>query len=142
MGMRRIVAFALIGCAASTAHGVEFWHSNTVWGGQGMCSATFTFNSGFVEIDDLAIVVALVDGAGNEVVADTLNVAPFGGSGVDRYASASLDGAGLCDDALTVVVKSASANVDGKPTDLIATQALSARVFKPFAIRIPQGVSD
>jgi hypothetical protein len=137
MAIRGLLAMALAGTAAGTAHAIEFWHSNTVWGGQGMCSATFTFDSGLVEIASLNIEVALVDASGTEVLADTLTVAEFGGSGVDRYADAMIDGAEVCHDGLTLQVKSASAALDGKPTDLLAARSLTAREFKPFTIRLP-----
>lgn len=131
------MAIAMAGAAAGPAHAIEFWHSNTVWGGQGMCSATFTFDSGLVEIAGLTVEMALVDASGTEVLADTLTVAEFGGSGVDRYADATIDGAEVCDDGLTLQVKSASAALDGKPTDLLAAKSLTAREFKPFPIRLP-----
>lgn len=137
MIIRRVMAMALIGSVTAPAHAVEFWHSNTVWAGQGVCSATFTFDSGLVGIRNLDVAVALVDGSGKDVVNDTLTVATFGGSGVDRYADAFIEGADVCDDTLSLVVKSASAIVDGKATDLVATRAISARDFKPFRIRVP-----
>lgn len=42
--------FACLLFAAPT-HAIEIWHSNTVWANQGMCSATFTLDSGMESVD-------------------------------------------------------------------------------------------
>lgn len=123
-------------CLTGPAFAVDFWHSSTVWAGQGECSATFVFDSGFKEIENLRVTVTAVDQKGKEVASGVLEVPKFGQSSSDRFADAFLEGEGVCDDNLTIVVKEATAIVDGKRTDLLKSKTLSTRDFKPFKIRI------
>lgn len=39
-------AACVMGALSGQAYGLEIWHSNTVWAGQGMCAASFTLDSG------------------------------------------------------------------------------------------------
>lgn len=123
-------------CFAAPAYAVDFWHSSTVWAGQGQCSATFSFDSGMEEIKNLQVTVSAVNKAGKKVASDVLEIPQFGQSSADRYAHAYLEGEEICADDLTIVVNKATALVGGKRTDLLKSKALSARDFKPFRIRL------
>ena len=126
----------IVSCVATPAHAVEFWHSQTVWAGQGQCSAVFSFDSGGEEIKNLQVSVSAIDKAGQKVASGVLEIEKFGQSSAARYADAFLEGEETCADDLTVIVEKATAVVDGKRTDLLKTGALSARYFKPFRIRV------
>ena len=136
--MKRFTSGLLIvtSCFAAPAYAVDFWHSSTVWAGQGQCSAVFSFDSGMEEIKNLQVTVAAVNKAGKKVASGVLEIQQFGQSSADRYADAFLEGEEICADDLTIVVNKATAIVDGKRTDLLKSKALSARDFKPFRIRV------
>ena len=136
--MKRYTFAALIitSCLTVPAHAVEFWHSSTVWAGQGQCSAAFSFDSGMEEIRNLQVSVSAVNKAGKKVASGVLEIPQFGQSSANRYADAFLEGEEICADDLTILVNKATAIVDGKRTDLIKSKALTARDFKPFKIRV------
>ena len=121
---------------AAQAHAVDFWHSNTVWAGQGQCSAVFSFDSGMEEIQNLQVSVTVLNKASKRVASGVLEIPRFGQSAADRYADAFLENEELCSDDLVIVVNKATAAVDGKRTDLLKSKALVIRDFKPFRIRL------
>src|SRR5690606_15654026 len=86
--MKRIAPglFIVLSGIALNAQAIDFWHSNTVWAGQGQCSAVFSFDSGMEEIKNLQVSVAAVNKAGKRVAAGDLQIARFGQSSADRYA--------------------------------------------------------
>ena len=136
--MKRFTSGLLVvtSCLAAPAYAVDFWHSSTVWAGQGQCSAVFSFDSGMEEIKNLQVTVAAVNKAGKKVASGVLEIPQFGQSSADRYADAFLEGEEICADDLTIVVNKTTTKVDGKRTDLLKSKALSARDFKPFRIRV------
>ena len=121
---------------AAQAHAVDFWHSNTVWAGQGQCSAVFSFDSGMEEIQNLQVSVTVLNKASKRVASGVLEIPRFGQSAADRYADTFLENEELCSDDLVIVVNKATAAVDGKRTDLLKSKALVIRDFKPFKIRL------
>jgi len=125
-----------VACLASPAYAIDFWHSSTVWAGQGQCSATFSFDSGLEPIEALEILVTVIDKSGKKVESGELAIQEFGQSSADRYADAHMESAAICADDLTIVVNKATALIDGKQTDLLKSKKLSTRDFKPFKIRI------
>lgn len=117
--------------------GVEFWNSNLVWGGQGICSAEFTFDSGDQAVSKLEVAFDLQDSSGAVVATDQIRLDAFGQSGASRYAEAIVESRHLCDDALKLVVTRAVAVMEGKQVDLLDARQISAREFVPIAISIP-----
>lgn len=120
----------------TNAMAVDMWHSNLVFGNQGQCAATFTFDSGLQTIEKLKINLQLLDKSGKKIQSGTLEPARFGDSSASRYGDAILGGEDLCDDELSVLVTKATAVVDGKATDLLKTKQLTVRPFKPYTIRL------
>jgi hypothetical protein len=131
-----LTLLTITSCLTMPAHAVVFWHSSTVWAGQGQCSAVFLFDSGMKEIKNLELTVSAVNKVGKKVASGLLAIEVFGQSSADRYAEAFLWGEEICADDLIIVVNKATAVVDGKRTDLLKTRAISARDFKPFKIRV------
>lgn len=123
---------------AAPVHAVDLWHSNTVWAGQGQCSAVFTFDSGLEDIKKLQVSVSATNRSGKRVASGVLEVPQFGQSSATRYAEAYLEGEDLCEDDLTITVTKASAIIDGKRTDLVKSRILSDRKFRPYQIHIPK----
>lgn len=121
---------------AAPAYAIDFWHSNTVWSGQGQCSAVFTFDSGLEDIKKLQVSVSAINRSGKRVASGVLEVPQFGQSSATRYAEAYLEGEDLCDDDLTITVTKASAMIDGKRTDLVKSRVFVARDFKSYKIKI------
>lgn len=129
------VASIMLGFA-QPARALDFWHASTAWAGQGACSATFTFDSGLDEIENLVVKVHLVDRNGNVVLKDSLDIDHFGDSSASRYAETFIESEAVCARDLVVLVDSATAKLNGKPTDLLRSGKIAARDFKPFRIRI------
>ncbi len=121
---------------AAQAHAIDFWHSNTVWAGQGQCSAVFSFDSGMEEVKNLQVAVTVLNKANKRVASGVLEIPRFGQSAADRYAEAFLESDELCSDDLVIVVNKATAAIYGKRSDLLKSKALVIRDFKPFKIRI------
>ena len=127
----------IIATLATPVHAIEFWNSNKVWAGQGQCSAVFTFDSGAMSpIKNLQVAVSALDKSGKKVGGGILQVNSFGDSNATRYAEAFLEGEAICAESLTILVTKATATIDNKRVDLLATKNLSVRSFKPFAIQI------
>lgn len=134
---RFALGLSVLLCGLSApSHAVEFWHSSTVWAGQGQCSAVFSFDSGMEDIQNLQVSVAAMDRAGKKVAAAILEIPHLGQSSAQRYADAFFEGEEICADDLVIVVDKATATVNGKRQDLLKTKGLVARDFKPFRIRV------
>ena len=115
---------------------IEFWHSNLETTDPDICSAHFTFDSGGEQIDDLKVSVSAVDRAGKIVIDDSLDIESFGENDINRYADTELESGDMCQEGLAIVVNSATATINGKTVDLVATKKIVARDFKPFKIGI------
>lgn len=133
--MAAVVTLASM-CLAVPAYAIDFWHSSTVWAGQGQCSATFMFDSGTQNIRDMQVSVSAFDKGGRKVASDVLSIKEFGQSSAERYAAAHLEGDAICDDGLTIVVNKATAVLDGKRVNLLKMKTLTVLDFKPFKIRV------
>lgn len=119
------------------ASALEIWHSNTVWANQGMCSVTFTLDSGMSEVGPLEIGVELVNAQGVVVAIDTLNVDAFGDSEATRYQKTYLEGEAVCEDDLNVRFTSL-VTVSGQMKKTLPLSELHIRTFKPFTLINPQ----
>ena len=129
---------ALLLSTSSASAGIDFWNSNLTWAGQGQCSAEFTFDSGFEDIQSLEIHFNLVDKTGKVIATDSMALDAFGQSSADRYQQTFVESEEICDDTLRLVVTRAIAKIDGKLVDLVKTRGISARDFKPITIRVPK----
>lgn len=121
---------------SSSAQAVDFWHSNTVWAGQSMCAASFTFDSGLEPVEQLQVRIDVVDKANTVVDDAVLEINSFGGAGFERYADAFWESELACDSDLSLVVTHAEAIINNQKQDLLATGQFSARDFIPFQIEI------
>ncbi len=134
---KSLLALLITASATLPAHAtIEFWHSNVQSTDDGICAAHFTFDSGGKEIGDLKVSFSAVDKSGAEVIADSLDIEAFGQGDIDRYADAEVESGDMCQEDLTIIVSAATATIDGKEVDLLATKQLVARDFKPFKIGI------
>jgi len=131
-----LALLAVASFLAMPVHALQIWHSNTVWVGQGQCSASITFDSQMEEIEDLQVVVSVFNKAGKKVKTEVLEVESLGWSNAERYTNDFLEGEEMCADDLTIVVNKANAVIAGKRTDLLKTKAITAPEFKPFKIRV------
>lgn len=118
------------------ARAIDFWHSNTTWAGQGMCAASFTFDSGLEHVQKLQIALTAVDRDGKSRASTVLEVAEFGLSNASRYGEAYWESEAACDEKLALVVTRATAILEGKPVDLLKSHDLQVRNFKPFGITL------
>lgn len=136
-GLLAGAALAIGSVMSGQAQAIEMWHSNTVWANQGMCAASFTFDSGLDEVRQLQVHIQALDKKTHRVVAqEVMEVEDFGRSNADRYATGYWYGEMACDDDLRLVVTRAYAVVDGERMDLLSRQALDIRPFVPYEITI------
>lgn len=126
------VFFGLL--ATSQANALSMWHSDTVWAGQGMCVASFTFDSGLEPVQQLKVHAKAVDKSNALVEEIVFEVDAFGAASVDRYANDFWESENACDSDLKVVVTFAEAIINNQRQDLLATNQLNARDFTPFVI--------
>lgn len=129
---------AVLVLAAGPASALDFWHSNTTWAGQGMCAATFTFDSGLEHVQGLQVTLAAKDRNGKEQGSAVLEIAEFGLSNADRYGQAYWESEAACDSRFTLVVTRATAILEGKKVDLLKSGDLQVRDFKPFRLVLGQ----
>lgn len=122
------------------AYGLDIWHSNTVWAGQGMCAASFTLDSGGVfgdHIQNLRIALAAVDTKTNSPIEQiVLEVDEFGRDNASRYETVYWESELACEDKLRLVITEADAIVEGQARDLLADGYLNIREFVPYRIDI------
>lgn len=133
---RHLPLLALGGLLNLPAQAIEVWHSNTVFGGQGQCTATLTLDSGLDEFRQVRLQATVLDKAGRRLMAQTLDLPSIGASSAERFAEVTIDGEALCDEQLQLQITSATAVANGKRIDLLRTGQLTPRVFKPMPIRI------
>lgn len=132
-----LAALTLVTVTQEAHAGIEFWHSNIIFAGQGMCSAEFTFDSGRENISRLDLAFNLQSKAGKTVAKDEIHLESFGQSSATRYAQAFVESEQICDSSIKLVVTQATAVIDGKRVDLLITKQLAAREFAPIVIKVP-----
>lgn len=126
----------LLFCTTNVNATIDFWNSNLTWAGQGQCSAEFTFDSGFENIQKLDVIFNLVDKTGKVVAEDSISLNAFGQYSANRYEQIFVESEEICDANLRVFVTKATATIDGKKVDLLSTKRISVRDFKPLVIRL------
>ena len=119
------------------AHAIEIWHTNTSWVGQGMCSASFLIDSQGEEVLDLKLAFTAIDSDNNDVDVFVFNIPIFGDSNATSIERKFWESSTACDDDIRLKVTLASAEINGKKVDLLKTNMLSVRDFRPFEIQIP-----
>lgn len=141
---RRITKTLSAACAmvalSGQAYGLDIWHSNTVWAGQGMCAAVFTLDSGGAfgdRLQDLRIALSAVDIQTNNPVTQLfLEVDELGDGSANRYETVYWESELACEDNLRLVITEADAIVAGQARDLLADGYLNIREFVPYRIDI------
>lgn len=135
-----VSALCLLGAMSGPAYGLDIWHSDTVWVGQGMCVASFTLDGGGPfgdRIKNLRINLVAVDDKTNSVVAqESIAVEDFGDSNATRYGSMFWEDELACDPNLRIVISAAHATVEGQERDLLAEGYLKVREFVPYRISL------
>ncbi|PWC18959.1 IrmA family protein [Brenneria corticis] len=139
-GLFKVSAFtALITLATiGNVHAIEIWHTDTVWAGQGVCSAQFTLDNGgaFGEpVGKLEISVDVLDKSGKVQQKDTLNVEPFGDSDATRYQTALLEGENYCESDLTINITKV-AEIVGSEKKILPVTEFTTREFKPYTVLV------
>ncbi|MEE3664499.1 IrmA family protein [Brenneria sp. g21c3] len=139
-GLFKVPAFtALITLVTiGNAHAIEIWHTDTVWAGQGACSAQFTLDNGGVfgePVGKLEISVDVLDKSGKVQQKDTLNVEPFGDSDATRYQTALLEGENYCESDLTINITKV-AEIVGSEKKILPVSEFTTRKFKPYTVLI------
>ncbi|MEN9461513.1 MAG: hypothetical protein RIS84_1533 [Pseudomonadota bacterium] len=122
----------------SNSQALEIRHINTVFANMGQCTAEFFLDGGPPgdELTDVQITLDLRIG-GKKEASLSLEVPSVGGSTANRYQSATDTVEGLCNDDPTAVfiLRSATAVINGKRTDLLKTKSVFIGHFKPTPIK-------
>lgn len=119
---------------ATDVQTIRFWNTNKLYANQGLCVATFFFDSGLQVIENLQVSFAALNPSDERVATGTLEIARFGDGSASRYADALAESEHFCDDDLTIVVDQATAIIEGRKVDLLAQKVLVPEAFKPFRI--------
>lgn len=136
-----LAGWALAGCgllAAGSAQALELWHYGTLRLGPQRCEATFMFDAGRAAFREVRVQALVKDRQGQVLARFALAPADMGVERTNRFASATWTAPQACNPELVVVLKSATAMVDGLATDLLATQQLRLRRYEPLELRLPQ----
>lgn len=133
----KLVAVGIsLSALSAPAAALDIWHSDTIWGGQGICVATFTLDSGGDSISRLSIGITASDRKGESVGAFVLEVPDFGASNAERYATATWESEAACEEDLTLSITAAHAVIDNQRINLLKESRLTTRDFKPFKIQL------
>ena len=136
----RVLALAsLAGWGAlGNAQALELWHYGTLRLSPQRCEATFMFDAGRTTLREVRVQAIAKDRQGQLLARFALAPEDMGVDGRNRFASATWISPHACNPEVVVLFKTATAQVEGMSTDLIATQQLRLRRFEPLELRLPQ----
>ena len=131
----------LVACPVA-AHAIEIWHTDSFFGGQGMCVHTFRLdaqdimmqsNSG---VEGLSLEIAFLDAAGNTISRDQAEIQDvFGTSPPTRYREVPLYD--TCEDVAAFALEKATGIIGGKRVNLLHTGQITMREFVSLPILVP-----
>lgn len=139
--MRAIVqsgACAVLSVLAWNAYALDIWHYGTLPITHHRCEATFMLDAGRNTFRDVKIRAIAKDKQSQVLDRFELKPEDMGVDGRNRFASATWISPHACEPEVTILLKSATAMVDGLHTDLLATQQLRLQQMEPLAMRLPQ----
>jgi len=132
-----IVSAMLLSHAQPAEAEITIQHLNTASPHQGYCPVHFAFQSPSETVSKLRISFDVLDAKGTRIGSETLTFdEKFGGTRADEGAEASVESRTLCASGLRLVITSATAVVGGRQTDLLKSNLLGVRQFKPFEIQL------
>ena len=136
----RVLALAsLAGLGAlGNAQALELWHYGTLRLSPQRCEATFMFDAGRTTLREVRVQAIAKDRQGQHLARFALAPEDMGVVGRNRFARATWISPHACNPEVVVLFKTATAQVEGMSTDLIATQQLRLRRFEPLELRLPQ----
>lgn len=127
----------------SYANALSIWHSDTVYVNNGICSASFTLDSGGEHYQQLELhLVALEKSPSQLLTQSFLSVEDFGGLGVQRYGGVFWESEIACEQDIELIIAGATAVVNGQKRNLIADNTLLVRDFVPFSMSIDGSLFD
>ena len=124
--------------ALGNAQALELWHYGTLRLSPQRCEATFMFDAGRTTLREVRVQAIAKDRQGQHLARFALAPEDMGVDGRNRFASATWISPHACNPEVVVLFKTATAQVEGMSTDLIATQQLRLRRFEPLELRLPQ----
>lgn len=124
--------------ALGNAQALELWHYGTLRLSPQRCEATFMFDAGRATLREVRVQAIAKDRQGQHLARFALAPEDMGVDGRNRFASATWISPHACNPEVVVLFKTATAQVEGMSTDLIATQQLRLRRFEPLELRLPQ----
>lgn len=132
----------LLACAClagmAPAQALELWHYGTLRLSPLRCEATFMFDAGRDAFRDVRVQAIAKDRQGQVLARFALAPDDMGVDGRNRFASANWISPHACNPEVVVLFKTATAQMDGLATDLLATQQLRLRRYEPLELRLPQ----
>ena len=124
--------------ALGSAQALELWHYGTLRLSPQRCEATFMFDAGRTTLREVRVQAIAKDRQGQHLARFALAPEDMGVDGRNRFAAATWISPHACNPEVVVLFKTATAQVEGMNTDLIATQQLRLRRFEPLELRLPQ----
>ena len=124
--------------ALGNAQALELWHYGTLRLSPQRCEATFMFDAGRTTLREVRVQAIAKDRQGQHLARFALAPEDMGVDGRNRFAAATWISPHACNPEVVVLFKTATAQVEGMSTDLIATQQLRLRRFEPLELRLPQ----
>lgn len=120
------------------AQALDMWHYGTLPLGPQRCEATFMFDAGRTTLREVRVHAIAKDRQGQHLARFTLTPDDMGVDGRNRFASASWISPLACNPEVVLLLKTATAQVDGLRTDMLTTHQLRLRRFEPLELRLPQ----
>ncbi|MDR2326897.1 MAG: hypothetical protein LBE51_16060 [Acidovorax sp.] len=117
---------------------LDAWHYGTLRLSSQRCEASFIFDAGPHSFRAVRVQAIAKDRQGQVLARFTLEPDDMGVDRNNRFATARWISPHACGPEVVVVFKTASAQIEGMPTDLLAHQQLRLRRYEPMELRLPQ----
>lgn len=117
---------------------LDAWHYGTLRLSSQRCEANFIFDAGHHSFRAVRVQAIAKDRQGQVLARFTLEPDDMGVEGRNRFATANWISPHACNSEVVVLFKTANAQVEGIPTDLLASQLLRLRRYEPLELRLPQ----
>lgn len=119
---------------ADNIYPITLQHTQTVYVNMGICSANLSVDGGFNDVRNLVMQVALLNPAGKVIERHTLRLEEIPPSNADRHQTVFLESEAVCKDGLSLRIDKATAQIGGKPMDLLKSGVLQVSDFRPMPI--------
>ena len=136
--MKIILVSILLVIFSSSVNAINFWHSSTTRAEQGVCKATFIFDSGLSDVSNVEFSVRADNSDGKTVLLETLHINLNFQNSLLKHSYANIENMKICDDKLKIIVVKAIAKIGNEEVDLISSGMLNSNNLKHFKIELDE----